>query len=380
MANTGQSPHDAVMNGEIWAEFCDQLKAAGETILRADAPNDPLHRAEGWRYLTRLSRIALDMFMECSDRDFPSFYRPSHETAKIGADNPDNLYQRAEINGCNDYVIRGERGSVPYLGFIAIAGGYEEADGNMRSVAALDTHTGLQVEDDGGIVIHLSREPKPGNWLRLSDDTVAVLVRQTFLDRGTERAAQLTISRSDNDGSPPQPLCTEKLALALRSSAAFVQGTAGLFADWAAQFKQQPNTLPAADQAYCQKLGGDPNIYYYHGYFCLEEDEALLVEVDDIPPCDNWNLQVNNYWMESLDYRYSPIHLNKHMAHYTPQGGVLIVIADGGSSLPNSLDTCRHREGTLAFRWIGAQRIVDPRCRVVKKAELHTLKETAHGG
>ncbi|MGB1906764.1 MAG: hypothetical protein ACPHN3_05500, partial [Spongiibacter sp.] len=194
MANTGQSPHDAVMNGEIWAEFCDQLKAAGETILRADAPNDPLHRAEGWRYLTRLSRIALDMFMECSDRDFPSFYRPSHETAKIGADNPDNLYQRAEINGCNDYVIRGERGSVPYLGFIAIAGGYEEADGNMRSVAALDTHTGLQVEDDGGIVIHLSREPKPGNWLRLSDDTVAVLVRQTFLDRGTERAAQLTIS------------------------------------------------------------------------------------------------------------------------------------------------------------------------------------------
>jgi len=134
---------DAVMSGELWAEFCDQLKDAGQQILRPEAPQDALHRAEGWRYLTRLTRIALDMFVECSDPDFPDFYRPSHETAKIGADNPDNYYQRAEINGAHDYRIRGSRGSVAYLGFIAIAGGYEEEDGNMRSVAALDTHGGL---------------------------------------------------------------------------------------------------------------------------------------------------------------------------------------------------------------------------------------------
>ena len=40
----------AVMSGELWSEFCDQLKATGQQILREEAPGDPLHRAEGWRY------------------------------------------------------------------------------------------------------------------------------------------------------------------------------------------------------------------------------------------------------------------------------------------------------------------------------------------
>ncbi|WP_372865067.1 DUF1214 domain-containing protein [Spongiibacter sp.] len=361
---------DAVMNGELWAEFCDQLKEAGQQILRPEAPGDALHRAEGWRYLTRLTRIALDMFVECSDPDFPDFYRPSHETAKIGADNPDNYYQRAEINGAHDYRIRGSRGSVAYLGFIAIAGGYEEEDGNMRSVGALDTHGGLEVDSDGNIEIILSRQPQPGNWLPITDDTVAVLVRQTFLDRKSEAAAELKIERLNREGAKPKPLDAAQFAAKLRSTAAFVKGTATLFADWAEGFKQQPNTLPAADQAYCQKLGGDPNIYYYHGYFNLADDEALVIEADEIPDCDNWNFQLNNYWMESLEYRYVDIHVNKHTAHYKDDGGVRIVVAARDPGCDNWLDTTGHREGTMAFRWIGAERIVDPRCRVVKLSEL----------
>lgn len=365
-----ESGRDAVMSGAIWAEFCDQLKAAGQHILREEAASDDLHRAEGWRYLTRLTRVALDMFVECSDRDFPSFYRPSHETAKIGADNPDNLYQRAEINGLHDYRIVGSRGSVAYLGFIAIAGGYEEEDSNMRSVGALDTHGGLQVGDDGQVEIVLSRSEKPGNWLPITDDTVAVLVRQTFLDRKQERPADLRIERIGTTADKPLPLDADVLAGQLRSTAAFVDRTAGLFADWAAEFKKRPNQLPPADQAYCQKLGGDPNIYYYHGYFSLADDEALVIEVDDIPTCDNWNFQLNNYWMESLEYRYVDIHVNKHTARYASDGSVRIVVANSDPGVENWLDTTGHREGTMAFRWIGADRIVDPRCRVVKLTEL----------
>lgn len=364
------SPESRVLSGEAWDDFCDQLKAAGQQILRAEAPADALNRAEGWRYLTRLTRIGLDMFMECNDRDFPSFYRPSHETAKIGADNPDNYYQRAEINGACEYRISGQRGTVAYLGFIAIAGGYEDEDSNMRSVAALDTHSGLQVNDDGSIDIVLSSTPQLGNWLAITDDTIAVLVRQTFLDRDGETAAELKITRIHDGAAKPKPLTASVLAQNLATTAAFVNGTASLFADWAQAFQGQPNQLPAADQAYCQKLGGDPNIYYYHGYFSLAADEALIIEVDEIPQCDNWNVQLNNYWMESLDYRYLPIHLNKHTATYRADGGVTIIVADASLPQVNSLETAGHREGTMAFRWIGADKIVDPRCRVVKLSDL----------
>jgi hypothetical protein len=363
---------DGVISGQVWDQFCDELKAAGQQILRAEAPADDLNRAEGWRYLTRLTRIALDMFMECNDRDLPSFYRPSHETAKIGADNPDNYYMRAEINGMHDYRITGTRGTVAYLGFIAIAGGYEDEDKNMRSVGALDTHGGLEVNTDGSIEVILSRHPQPGNWLKITEDTIAVLVRETFLDRKTEIFADLKIERIA-DNVKPAPLTGQQLANNLRNTAAFVNGTATLFADWAQGFKEHPNTLPAADQAYCQKLGGDPNIYYYHGYFKLADDEVLLVEVDDIPECDNWNLQLNNYWMESLDYRYLQIHVNKHTAEYRQDGGVSIVISAKDPACANWLETAHHREGTMAFRWIGAERIVNPRCRVVKLVELTSI-------
>ncbi|MBD2858197.1 DUF1214 domain-containing protein [Spongiibacter sp. KMU-158] len=361
---------DKVMSGAAWATFCDELKQAGDQILRPEAADDPLSRAEGWRYLTRLTRVALDMFMECNDRDFPSFYRPSHETAKIGADNPDNLYERAEINGEYDYKISGTRGSVAYLGLIAIAGGYEEADSNMRSVSSLDTHGNLTANADGTIEIILSRTPQAGNWLPITEDTIAVLVRQTFLDRKTERPAELTITRLDRENAKPVPLTPQQVQQNLERTAAFVKGTATLFADWAQGFKTHPNTLPPADQAYCQKLGGDPNIFYYHSYFKLAEDEILLIELDEIPDCENWNFQLNNYWMESLEYRYVDIHLNKHTAHYQADGSVRILVAARDPGQPNWLDTTGHGEGTMAFRWIGANRQVQPRCSVIKQGDL----------
>ncbi|CAA0093872.1 Uncharacterised protein [Zhongshania aliphaticivorans] len=358
---------------DAWEAFCDELKSAGQQIIRPETPADDVSRAEGWRYLTRLTRIALDMFMECSDRDFPSFYRPSHETAKIGADNPDNYYLRAEINGQHDYKISGTRGTVAYLGFIAIAGGYEEKDGNMRSISAIDTHTGLEVNEDGTIDVILSQTPKPGNWLKTTADTLAVLVRETYLDRKTETFADLKITRLDASSNKPAALSGQKLKTDLAKTAAFVKGTATLFADWAEGFKAFPNTLPPADQAYCQKLGGDPNIYYYHGYFNLAEDEVLLIELDELPSCDNWNFQLNNYWMESLEYRYVQIHVNKHTAVYRDDGGVSIVVAAKDPQCPNWLDTTGHTEGTMAFRWIGADRIVHPHCRVLKSSELSHL-------
>ena len=37
----------------------------------------------------------------------------------------------------------------------------------------------------------------------------------------------------------------------------------------------QQMTMPPADQALCQSVGGDPNIYYYHSYWKLAPDEAL---------------------------------------------------------------------------------------------------------
>lgn len=361
---------DANAGIKTWAMFCDTLKRAGEQVLRPEAPQDAFNQAEGFRYLTRLLRIALDMYVESGDVKFPTFYRPSHETAKIGADNPDNYYQRAQIDGRCDYRIFGRRGSVHYLGFGTQAGGYGD-NGQNEPTGFIDSRQ-LQLNADGSFEIFLSSTPQPRNWLPMTAATNTVIVRQTFLDRDVEQIADIQIERIGAENERPAPLAPEVFLQKLLGSAQFVEGTARVFADWTQSFLGAPNQLPPADQKYCQALGGDPNIFYYHAYWKLAPDEVLLIDIARIPECETWNFQLDNYWMESLDYRYHRIHFNKHTARKNGDGSVTLVVAHQRppAAHANWIETAGHLEGTMCFRWIRAAEIVHPQCRVVQYAAL----------
>ncbi|SEQ30712.1 Protein of unknown function [Solimonas aquatica] len=361
------SVEQEVLSGQVWSEFCEQLKRAGQQILRPETPATALDRAEGWRYLTRLLRIGLEMHLEYADADFPGFFLPSHETGKIGADNPDNAYLFARINGHHDYLIRGRRGTVPYLSFGSQKGGYE-TDGKMEQTGFLDGRE-LQLDADGGFELHLSQTPRPGNWLRLEPESNAVIVRQTFNDRSRETAAQMRIERA-GAGAQPQPLSAQRIAQNLKKVAGFVEGTATVFANWAQGYLEHENQLPPANQAVCQAAGGDPNIFYYHSAWRLEEDQALVIRLPRIPECRFWNLQIDNWWMESLDYRYHRIHLNAHSAQRAADGSVTMVLAHRDPGHPNWLETAGHRRGTLCLRWVAAREHVHPSTQLLSFSEL----------
>lgn len=356
-----------VMSGDAWQRFCDDLNRAGQQILRPETPLTEHDRAEGFRYLTRLLRIGLDMHLEYADPAFPGFLTPSHETAKIGADNPDNLYLMARLDGRHDYVVEGNRGSVAYLSFGTQKGGYE-SDGKMVQTGFLDA-ADMQTEADGSFRITLGRGQQGSNCVALEDATNALIVRQTFENRAAETPARMTIRRADPDASP-EPFSAARLQTALANTASFVEGTARLFADWAESYQPHSNQLPPADQALCQSVGGDPNIHYYHSHWKLADDEALVIHLPRIPECRFWNLQINNYWMESLDYRYHRIHLNQHSAVLAEDGSATIVLAHNDPGHPNWLQTAGHEQGTMCLRWVGADEHIDPDTRLCKLAEV----------
>ena len=118
-----------IVSGKSWEEFCDTLKAAGASLSFPGAPRDPFSQAEGYRYLTRLTRAGLEAFVEFADPKAPILHRVAHETVKLGADNPDNYYQTARINGAWEYEITGQRNSVHYLSFGTQIGHYGEGGG-----------------------------------------------------------------------------------------------------------------------------------------------------------------------------------------------------------------------------------------------------------
>nr|WP_106091992.1 DUF1214 domain-containing protein [Enhygromyxa salina] len=366
----GQTPEDQaaarIVSGQAWAEFCDTLKAAGASLSFPGTPQTPFDQAEGYRYLTRLTRAGLEAFVEYADPARPVLHRVVHETVKMGSDNPDNYYQTARISGALEYRIRGQRNTIAYLSFGSMIGHYGQG-GGMPPTGYIEGSQ-LHVEDDGSFEIIISATPHPGNWLPMTPESGTLVVRQTFLDRANEQPAELTIECIDMDATP-QPLTPAMLEEGLRATSTLVAGASLLFAKWARDFKSHSNTLPLFDPERSTAAGGDPNIVYYHSHWALAPDQALVIEVTP-PPCEHWNFQLNNYWMESLDYRNFQVHVNKHSAHYASDGSVRIVVAHADPGLPNWIRTLNHESGTMCFRWVRAERHPQPNTRVVTLDQL----------
>ena len=102
---------ERIMNGSMWADFCDKLKGAGELICTPESPDDVMNRALGHRLLLRLLRGGLEGSIDYADPQYPDFFRLVDETKHALNDNPDNYYLNAPISGKYEYRIRGRRGA-----------------------------------------------------------------------------------------------------------------------------------------------------------------------------------------------------------------------------------------------------------------------------
>lgn len=353
-----------IVTGKTWNEFCDNLKTAGASLLYPGTPRDAFNQAEGIRYLTRLTRGGLEAFVEYGDPAFPVLRRMAHETVKMGADNPDNYYFNAQISGKYEYRIRGKRNSIHYIGFFTQNGNYGTT-GGMAPCGSLE-HTDLQLEPDGSFEIILSHQPRGKNWLKIETATSMLMVRQTFSDRFREVPAEVAIENLDGR-THPDPITPAMVDEGLKTAAMFVAGASMLFSRWAKGFQNHTNRLPLFDPEVSNAAGGDASIIYYHSHWKLADHESLVIEVKP-PECSSWNFQLNNYWMESLDYRYFTICINKASAVYLPDGAVRIVVAHSDPGVPNWINTCGHREGTMLWRWYrisAGEQAPEPACKVI---------------
>ena len=300
----------------IWHRYLDQLRDAGDQLFRPGTPSDEVTVAEGLRHLGRITRLGLIAQMEYADPDFPVLAQYVDDVTKFGCDNPDTIYQRAVLNGNLRYRIVGRRNTVDYLSFITARPG---ENGRQIQIAHLDT-ANLAVAPDGRFEIVLSPEPQPGNWLQITPDTRSVSVRQTFLDRSRETAAELRIERLGERATPP-PLTMAAVSQGFDQAGGFTAYIASLFPDWTHGYLAHINALPPADQEACLRAGGDPNIYFYRSVWQLGPRGA--------------------------GRPYSP---HSRMRHLEPAGGQFLAGIDGSPPLPQR-DQPPLRAGQS--RWFG---------------------------
>ncbi len=190
-----------------------------------------------------------------------------------------------------------------------------------------------------------------------------LVVRQFFLDRTTEIAGEFRIECLDHEDLPA-PLTPVRFGKALEGAAMFVAGCSTLFTDWVDDLTENACNSLTTKAGPMQGAWGDPNQIFRHGTYRLGDDEALLIEFTP-PDCFCWNFQVDNRWMESLDYRWLPVTVNKHSAKYEDDGSVRLVVAHRDPGYGNWMTTDGHPHGAIGLRWNQAVADVEPTVRVV---------------
>jgi hypothetical protein len=357
----------ALVGGRLWSRFCSTIEAAGEHVRSPRAPASELDRAEGYRMLTRLIGLGLEMFVEGADADRPAFLELQSAIRKYAGDNPDQRYAAAVIAGDRRYRITGQRGNAVLVELGVYAGNF--SGGGARRLVASRSEAELAFARDGSAEVLLAPDADPSqpNQIRLEPDASSVLIRQYFRDPLDKRASW-KIERVPA-AEPAPPLAASAFAQRLLGAALFVEQNAKTWADFMAERRAWPaNRLtPLPDAGDLQTPSG---VRYLEGYFELAEDEALVLDFAP-EPVPYWGLVLTNFWMESFDWRDRRTSINNFQALPEADGkSIRIAVAARDPGHPNWLDTSGHREGGLSLRWARHPRLPEVRSRVVPVAAL----------
>jgi hypothetical protein len=368
----GAGTHELLL--DAWSSLLEKLDRASRMVLGSEGATNDLERAEGMRFLTRLTSAAFDMLIEHGDPACPSFVRLMTEHRKFYGDNPDTDYDYASIRSRHAYRITGCRGSSEYLACCV----YGRDDAGQTQIVANVSDCDMAIGPDGRFELVLSHDPpaKPDSlWVPLTPDVDTVIVRQYFLDRSTETPASFSIECIDKATEANTPstqvasLRPVALARRIRGAGSFVETGANFSAVAAHMLATKPNELTIDSEARrAATFYPTPDNKYVGGWFRIEPDEALVVE--GVPPAARyWSVLLMSRWMESLEQR-STTSLNKRQIELEDDGTFRVIVASRDPSVKNWLDTDGHREGYVMFRWMQASDVPSPRFQLVKLSTI----------
>jgi hypothetical protein len=131
----------------------------------------------------------------------------------------------------------------------------------------------------------------------------------------------------------------------------------------------EPNTLVVHRPEAAGERTGMRGQAYGMGDFQCGADEAVIVEFTP-PSCHHWSLSLANWWWEAVEYATRQSSLNHHQGRLDADGVFRGVIAHEDPGVPNWLDTAGNRRGTIAARFLRAERAPTPRLRVVPRTRV----------
>ncbi len=378
---------DERLNAAFESWVAAQTAALDVVRQASGVPESDVDLAEGYRWVTRLSRLALDWIVERSDPLHPRLFTLQDNYRKLLVDNPDVHYLFSVLDDSRSYRLVGYRGECAYLG-MTFGTPFGQGQVGGRTGTQTQTHIDeFELGPNGEVDILIAPaskmpDPMPRNAVVLEPGTAQLAIRETHFEKSPERLSRLRMELVPEPGEvvPPPVLSPEELAPKLEFAAmflTFVGGTAlQMWHDAGSNmntFGGQAGSAHVAAQEDEVRSHSNAEMTYHGGRFRLEPGEALVVTVHEPDrPFLYWGLTLASPWMESFDYRYTTTALNNKTATRSADGNWTMVIApsDPGPGVENWLDTGGRLEGYMLVRWVLADGPPHPTAEVVKVADL----------
>ena len=344
----GEQPLPARESADLSAalsRFTEDVRIAERELLQSKFYVDEAARAEAYRYLSGMMAVQLrDALHFNSDPAFPTFHRVVAIGNKWGFSNPDNLYLAATVSEDYGYRISGRLGTANHTIFGSYAGDDEDGRAGER-VLGRD----LRTADDGSfeLIVSKRRPPEAVNWIELVEKATSITIYQVFGDWENEGKGAYRIEAIGRAGEAPAHLNEELVGRQLTTAGNIVRSRVQDWLSIAERIDRLPdNRFMPPRQIQIASLGS----WFQYGNYKVEDDEALIIEVESPVGARYWGLTLYNWWGETLDYRNRQTSLNHSQATIDQDGMLRVVLSARDPGVNNWLDISEHPRGPINWR------------------------------
>jgi hypothetical protein len=348
---------------EAWRSYVEALFSLEERIVHA--PEDGYFVGESLEHVVRQVVNWTGWGALHADPGRPFFQRQLDLVTQWGGPNNDNVYRHARISPAHRYRIRGRMHSCEEFVLTLRAGFFHNA-GYVTKKAITASELGIREGDDFEILLGGDAEgaiPIPEGVLNAS-------IREYYMDWRPEEPAVFTIECLDSP--PPARIDTAEMVARVEGARSHVMDSMEYWHDYMVKTRgacadnRFPPTLKLAKGLSFGR--------YENCYWCLEPDEALVIEASE-PDARYWSAQT--YLMDTFDLvdRFGRISSrNQRQTRVSGDGRVRWVLAAEDPGVSNWLDIGGRRVGLCIVRWFWprTEQGMSLRTHVVKASEVRS--------
>jgi hypothetical protein len=369
-----------------WESYYGALEEMRQLVEGTSMFLNPRYRAKAYHIMMEVQAIAYNMAVA------PRLATPRIHTASGWHDDlysmalvgPDWHYGLMYLDGAQTYRLSGRLGDNKLLLIQAVSRPLGIEGG--RTIGNYDL-ADMDVAGDGSYAITLGGPEQARNWIELDETSNCnfVFIRTQLVKYGNEDIGSYRLERVSQVGPDyyereefDEATIAERIHRAEMTMRIYVKEfTLGLYDFAMAGSEGKVNTMSLAPGL--TFTGGSPFSRYAQGVFAIEDDEALLVELERAPDSPYWGFMLGDVFSRSLPFSRYQTSLNDKQAIQDADGAYRFVVSIRDPGVANWLDTTGHNDGEIFFRNYLTMDAIVPSVRKVRLDQLdaHLPAQTA---